>query len=721
MCLVFASLAFYYFYRYLDTQRIENIGQTEYAIPFYVRGSTSPPDEVLGFFERVAEEYQVSVIKITEEFQDDRNVLIHSGVFYPETYPSDQLSISAGTFPFNHEGFLATYQSGTEGQAGYLFSFAQSSAFILQSLERYYGENDRVDGNYMLVSTVAFDGPGATRALSEYFEVDTEALLRQSTSKASSPEFPFYLFAVCFALMVLVFLLLAVVIPISKVREGAIKRLLGYSNIAIWFSSIQSMAIVAFSASAVFDVVLMILIKGFSFEFIVAMLGIQVFVTLLLVAASSITLLMLVTRKTGDMLKKSVSMKGSLICAVVLKATIALSIAMLSAPAADDAVRAANEYRSQAQWLRYGDYSVMLSMKLAGDDRDSIASGDKRLNDRFAALYDDLNDRLDGIYVTSNDYPGFRIDETPVPGTSLEESFQSLKVNPNYLKAFPLQDTKGTVIAVPETEHQRVLLVPDSRADDAEALAAVFLKQTTEYVESLAGRYATDAASPEEAADRPDARSLSYKVIIYHSEDPMFSFDDNVGKSTNLLLHDPVIEVITKENILQGEKGALLSSGLDFPMKLDLSRDDARVLLAAIIQEKGLTDNAPVFDTIKNGKAQQVAWTSASLLLFVGGILVIFLLGLLSSFFLFSIIILARHRWLYVGKYLGYSLSARYRQELVFFAALYALVVICFWLATQSGFGLIILTAIALFDAVVTLLIITRIERRNLASQMKGA
>ncbi|MDR3136994.1 MAG: hypothetical protein LBU07_06280 [Coriobacteriales bacterium] len=647
-------------------------------------------------------------MKTTEEYINESPVLIKSGVFYESTFPLDQVRITEGIFPAEPGTFLATYATGQAGQVGTAYSFIHSSRLLIQTLAHYYEVRGRVDGTYSLISTVPYDSVAVLNATGGYFHIESDRLLQQTTFKSSSANALLYVFLGSFVVVMFLFVLLVASMPIARVKEHGVKQLLGYSNAAIWFTSIQGLIGAALATAVTLDILLLfVVLTEYELGFVLGLLGAQLLTILLLTAASSTVLFVLLGQKPGDVLKNSVSMKGSLVCAAALKVLLAVALAALSVPVAENALRVVGEYQSQEQWARYGGYSVMSRVQITGEDLDSIASGDTRFEDKFASLYGDINDRLGGIYVSSQDF--LKV----ASKNPLATSYQMLTVNLNYLSAFPVQDAEGEDIVVDETEEAHILLVPVSRRDDIDGLSALYEETVKESIEASRRRVGTTSDI--------GAKEPAFKVVLYKADGSFFSFNEHVGQDTGFLIKDPLISVITKSNILPPEKWSLSVAGLNSPMKIDLSKPSALTMLADILEEHELTDNALKFDTLENYKAQEISNAQNSLLLLLGGAAVIFGLGVLSSFYLFCVIVLSRRRWLLIARYLGYSQLALFKLEAIAFASLYAAATIGLLVLTGSAAGALVIAIIALLDLFVSLTVARFLDKRSLVPQLKGA
>ncbi|MDR0499672.1 MAG: hypothetical protein LBG97_00275, partial [Coriobacteriales bacterium] len=495
-----------------------------------------------------------------------------------------------------------------------------------------------------------------------------------------------------------------------QIKSCGVKKLLGYSTAALWLDSIKGLGVTALCTALIVDILLALLISRFSYDFIVWLLLTQLLVFIFFVLISSVELLVLKGRKTGDILKNAISLKPSLICAYVLKAVFLIVLSALLAHSSGDAARVIGEYRSQEQWKKNGNYSVVSGKKMTSDFIESIASGDARYETKFSELYDDFNDYMGGMYAASDDYP--IITDRSLVKSALAGTYQTLYVNPNYLKELYVYDMQGNKINISESETQLVALLPESRESEADLL-----------VEALDEFFSRSAQSEQSRLGKSDiSTDIHVKSLIYKQHEAFFSFDDHVAEKDNHLLSDPVIIVLTKANIPLTAKLRLMNTGLTFPMKFNLSSDSAREKAKSILVAHGLDPDTVYFDTLKNLQATQLGWVQAQLFTFLAASILVFAFGCLSSFFLANIIVISKQRWLVVTKYLGYSLAARYKSEAIIFGILYLCMLgITLQFSQDVLIGLALSLALAVFDVLVTLIIIQRLETKRLAEQLKGA
>lgn len=675
---------------------------------FYVKDAAVSPDQALAIFQKVAQTYDVSVEKvtkgITEESGNKYQNQLYSGVFSPDSYPVGQLQITKGDFPQTPDEFLATYTTGTPEQSGTLYDFAANDHIQVGSLQAYYQEKGLVDGNYRLVSTKPFNNVSAINDIASAFNQSSEALLHPTTLEATlaNPYLPFVVGAG--VLMLLVFALLMASIPILHMKVVGVQKLLGWSSRQIWAASLKVLPLVALLGAALTDVILLLLIKEYSASFLIDLVGVEIAVFVLLMALASISFLIIKGYKTDAILKQSVSSSAPRVPAFVLKAAFVVFLAFFAIFVGPTINQTLQAYYAQQQWAKYGSYEVLSTTQPTSDDIDSIAAGDNRMTDKFAALYSLFNDSFHGMYIASSDYPCMDPNSPPLPG-----SFQTMTVNPNYLKTFPLQDSAGQPISVDESQAKRVVLVPQSRASEAASIG----KKVCDSLQSLNEGFLQHGGAEESMP------TYQVETIIYKDTHPFFSFDDQVGKDTGYLLTSPVFSVITDANATPAEKSNLAKTGLNTPFKFNLDSAGLARLQKQIMQTP-LAANQPKFDTLENLTAEQITNTQNSMNFFLLTYGIVFVVNLVANFFLFSVVVLAKRKLLYVEKLQGLSLLYRFKGVLLTYGILYVVGFAFVALYTFASFwSLMLFASIVVLDALISFLIMRYLETRNTTLQLK--
>ena len=698
---IMAAVICYLYYDYLESQRVEHIDATQYTTEFYVAGSTVPANNVLEGLADLSERYQVSVVKTTYELHDGIQRVVYSGVFYENTYPIEQIGIVKGSFVSSSDEVLASYDSGMAEQSGKLYVFGGNRELLIQSLERQYAEKGHIDGRYHVVSTRPYDGVSLVKELSNIFKIDSDSILRRTMFSQSIISGLVPIMGAALILICLVFSLVAASVPITNVKEIGIQKLNGFSNLDIWWRLLQGPLFSAVITGVAFDFLLLMWVKSYAQEFLVWLIISQAITVVVFTGVASLSILVLQKLKVSDIVKKSVSMRAPLVMSHFLKAVLFLFLGIVVVAGAFNFDLVVKEYENSNRWGRYGNYMVFSSVQLSEDDIDSLASGDTRLPDKFASLYSALNTQYGGIYATSSDYPS---------AERIGLKYQTLTVNPNYLEEFSLYDSDGQQIIIPESEKNRVVLIPESKSSEKEALSVSVLELA---------QSARDADFARRGLSAPQ-ENLQIRIILYRDTDLFFSFNPNIASESGCQMASPVISVVTEANILESEKHSLLISGIAAPLKFKLN-DAQAAKLRTFLSTGTVAENQIKLDTIENCLAENIGHARDAIMFFLAAFLLVFAVGVLSSVLLLLIWMVSKGKWFYVARLHGLSIYDCFKYEGIFLCVLYFVVLIVAAIISKAHPITTFLLAMAVMDITILIAVLKHLESKNIAALLKGA
>lgn len=708
LSLVLAATAFTLFYAFSDSQRVANVEKTPNSMPFYLKGMQVSPDKALDFFKELSSTYHVSVIKSDVESRDGQVVTVKSGVFCIETFPSSQLGIVQGSFDGTGSRFVATFPTGNPDQSGLMYDFGDDDRLIVQTLQRAYADQGKVDGNYTLESTAPIDR-AALDDIGRFFSINQDDLLTKTSFKTDAFNGMFLISLGGLALLMLLIALLNVVSPFSEIRRVGTEKLLGWSNRAVWFASNK----VPFGIALICAVVIMaisLIIPGWTPVFFISLAGMLLATLIVMLALSGLAFLVASRFKTATALKGEAPTKIPLAATVVLKVLFVACLCLASLPSAFNIHLLIKDYNSQKHWLEYGDYLTVSSTIATGDDLNSFATGDSKLADKFASLYDDLNDELDGVFAMSSDY-------LQGSGGGFASTYQTLTVNPHYFDHQRILDPNGTPYSFSDDDASLIILVPQSRAAETDQFIEQAKIDRLQEEDSVARRQT--GKTPTSADEAQRKQDMDVRCLLYDDSAPLFSFDTNVAASDDFLLHSPLIKVATEANMTQNTKWTLQTTGLNEPMKIP-PQPDAKSRFLDIAKRHGFADGTFFVDTLENTIASEIAQAGASMRNLVLLLCVLAALCAFSSYTLVKVVLAARKRWLDVASFLGYSFRARHWQLMGGLAIIYLAGLGVAGALSNDILAPAVVLAALVVDALITFVVLRNLERKSAAALLKG-
>lgn len=690
VCIVIATLAFYFFYDNQDETRIAEIGSSPYSAEFYIKDSQIDSQKSFAFFTELCEEKNISILKVSYEMDNGTPRTVYSGIFCTGTFPQESLRVLNGRLPSAGAEFMASYDTADALQTGSLFEFGGNNQLRVDLLEQNYVEKGRVDGAYRIVSNAPIDSKQILEAIAVFYGVDYLTLITPSVVKSVDSSGLVSLGIGALVFIALIVVLLSLSLPVARIKEIGSQKLLGWSSLRIWRSYIWQIPLVACSTALLTEVILLLKLDGFVADFF-AMLALIWVITLGgFILITSLMMLVIFRQKTSAALKQFFSLRSTFVASCLLKTAYLSLLAAFALAVVPMIGLSITEYKTQQAWLNHSNLYVISAFDTTDEDLDSMANGDRRLDEKFgsAEVYHIYNTEFGALYATSTDYlPLNPRDINSAPDTS---SFQTMLVNPNYLKAYPLYDEDGKQIAVEESEGSRVKLVPLSRAGETWESSAESGTLTEE------------------------------KTIFYKDDVQLFSFASTVANDKGNYLTSPIIFVLTETNMYDYERWNLIVTGADACVKFPL--DEAGIeRLSKRLDTTALAQNNIKFDTIANVMAERISFLQSSLSMLFAIYAAIFIAGLVASVFLIQLLLLSKKRWLFVARLNGVSFYNRYQTEILFFAAINALALLGVTAGTGGFLAIPLLLVAILLDAATIAFFIHRLERKSLVSQLKGA
>ncbi|HZK05268.1 MAG TPA: hypothetical protein VFC82_05390 [Actinomycetaceae bacterium] len=312
-----------------------------------------------------------------------------------------------------------------------------------------------------------------------------------------------------------------------------------------------------------------------------------------------------------------------------------------------------------------------------------------------------------------------------------------IRVNANYLDAFPVYDEDGTQIAIDGTEEDWVVLVPSTYKGSEVEIIRYFQASRVGDGE-LEGAVQGQGNMLEEPI--PDQfRDQAVRIIWMAPEQDVFSFNATVEIDRGNLVRDPILEVMTPSNSLTIDRLNSITGEINTPLKIRLDGDTQTTLseIRPTLQRLSLDDN--LVDLVEANEAVfvelgglrgAIAWSATA-----AGIAALLLLVLSGSFV--AVFSDRRRRALIVRRLHGYGLWRTYQGLLLWVGlawisqVLLAQVVMAVQSAsgapatesasfTEPALGLVMLAVVLLVvDAAIALTTAVILERRNTVKRLK--
>ena len=308
-----------------------------------------------------------------------------------------------------------------------------------------------------------------------------------------------------------------------------------------------------------------------------------------------------------------------------------------------------------------------------------------------------------------------------------------MQVNVKYLHQFPIHDTNGTLVDIPDTDRDWVVLVPAKYKEQANAIQSYFQTSRT-----------GDGQQPGIAEQERTNSHLNVPAwmdhqrvtVIWIADQAVFGFDPSINPTGHGAIDSPIIQVSTSANSLPLDFANAVTGNGGAAMKVKLVDKDPTKTLDALrpeLKALHLDDNLRYLVTLDEYAQQQLAFYRSDMktVLGVGALLLVALLMLIAQSMSMSFDRFSRR--VAVRRMLGTPFIAAHREFRRFFTTLCVAQVIVALAANAAGANplasgssaplanvLVVSVTVALLELGVSAVVLARIERRRIIDTLKG-
>lgn len=692
--MVFLTLSAFLYGDYVDRQRVSKLMETTHSMQVQVSGDYFSDTSVSFQLKELASSNKVSIIhKETRIGDDGQSEVIYSGYYDWETFPVADLELTSGSLPSSEGEFLSTVSTGEEKQTGMMYSLAHGSRVrvVVAGPE----QSSTWTGLYYIVSNEEFDASGILQSLSEVFGQSADDLTTINSREATVLGSSFALVAALAALSALLYLLLISVSCLTGAKKIGVQKLLGWSPLAIFTSLCVPASVAQFATAIVVDCVLMVFAAPIGGTFLLALVALQAAFLVITNALGLLSLPIVKKISVSGALKDSMSLRIPVAFAAVLQAATLLCQALLVGALSPSFGSAFTQWANASTWESLTNVYVFASSAKTDEYMSYVTTGNVAYLDKFASLYEYLNDSYGGIYATSFDLNG--------------QAY--MVVNVNYLKQYSLTDENGTPISIDEEQEGALALLPSSMDEQDSAsvkdYVQLYLSSSDEAERSLWG---SQAGSWGE----------NCRFMTYGGARSFFTYSKEVGDAETGMAADPVLIVLTKANITNMMKSTLSQTGSDAPMKLPIDVGEARNLSEWLSQNGFAEDNIKI-ESLGAAYAEELSAAMGSAAIMLAFVVLLLVFSCMSGSFLAAVLLLANQKRYAVERLLGWGSIARHHVAVG--AALGACLVYMasLLLMGTGGVGLTVGASALIVWLVCFYLFIERGERRSALSILRKA
>ena len=548
-----------------ESNRVANI-ENEIGEAFYIPDdiTLSNPEEVYLLLESISKELNVNIFRQSITSDENGNLETRKYLLISsQTNFWNHFKIDNSKLNLDVNEFLSTKNTNDKNQIEIIDEFGNNDIIYIGNLKNSY-QISMVQGLYFveLPNELNFD-VFITRLIEEINDklngdFSYEDFIPKSNGyiQLKSIDTEVLLYSVAILIITLILMCYAVLKNSKKIN---IYKLQGISNIRIWLNILQINNTIIFSIITIILILISFIFK-LDINFIKYILKYQLIYYLLITIITLIPYILIVKTNINLSIKNKVNENMVTILNNIFKVILTYILISVSIIILSNYKILNKDLNTFEDWEKSKGYGVFYP-KYEGNDlskQDYVETNVTISNE----LYKILNNQ-GSIFIESSEY------QDDVEIDSNIEVIKSIKVNPNYIKEFPVYDLLGNIINISEEETDRILLVPEAYKNDEEKILSYFdnnkkLKFDFEKIE-FSGKI------------RKQVEIQNIKIIWTKDNQKIFSFNPMVNKNNKNIIDDPIIEVVTENNSVYSELFGILGGGTTDPLKVKLIENSPKI------------------------------------------------------------------------------------------------------------------------------------------------
>ncbi len=669
--------------------RIQEMGKTTYSFDLYLKDVTKPTEMILQFFEEVASQDKVSIIKV-----DNGDEAVKAGVFDKETFPYQEFGLTSLDFSKNEKGVYSNQD--LPNNLGIIPTFLKVKLIRLQTFQSYIEDKSHtVNGRYMITSSKEIDRDTILQKWSDFFQIDKTILLEPTyRSQVGVLNQDLLLSIIIFILAILLVILMTVYQPMMEMKRVGVQKLLGFQSRAILAGFVKTNFYLLLGGSLIIDLGLFLVLDYRPKLLFPSLLLSQFLLLQLYLFISWLTYLMIQKMTVSSMLKGFSSVKLGLIFNYVMKIGTTILLTALLIGVGRSLEQENKELAYQQQWVSQGNYLTLETFKLNDNLWQEELAGSGKSTDYFYQFYQDLLAKIQVNYVRSASLPIKPVIKAEqVQQYQLPDKVDVYYANSNFLKS------KG--FKLPDAGTKKVILMPAS--DKGQEGKNQFLGKSIAY---LSLRY--------EDQQKQTIEDMDVEIAYYEGDWSFFPYNNERKEN----LHNPIISLVNDQDMMWEEKTHLSTTGLNNPMKVENTEQNQKVITELV---DNLSDGSYLkFSSIQAIQEEMIDTYRDSVRNFNVLFALFALLSMIVSYFLLVTTFLLKRRDIITKKFMGWKLVDRYRALLVLLLLGYSLPLLVLIFFAHAFLPLLLFAGFTCLDILFVLALASRMEKKSLVELLKG-
>lgn len=669
--------------------RIQEMGKTTYSFDLYLKDVTKPTETILQFFEEVASQDKVSIIKV-----DNGDEAVKAGVFDKETFPYQEFGLTSLDFSKNEKGVYSNQD--LPNNLGTIPTFLKVKLIRLQTFQSYIEDKSHtVNGRYMITSSKEIDRDTILQKWSDFFQIDKTILLEPTyRSQVGVLNQALLLSIIIFILAILLVILMTVYQPMMEMKRVGVQKLLGFQDRAVLADVVKGNLYLLLGGALVINLGVFFLLD-YKPKDLFPMLWLSHFLLLqLYLFISWLTYLLIQKMTISSLLKGFSSFKFGLLFNYLMKIGTTILLTVLLVGVGKSLEQENKELDYQKQWISQGNYLTLETFQLNDNLWQEQLAGSGKALDYFYRFYQDLVEKTQAGYVQSSSLPVKNfVQSEQIQQYQLTDTVDVYYANRNFLKS------KG--FKLPDTGIKKVILMPASTKGEEDK-------------NQLLGKLIAFHSMKYEEQQKRTIEEMDVEIAYYEGDWSFFPYSDKRKEN----LSNPIISLVNDSDMMWDEKASLSTTGLNNPIKIENTVQHQKEITELV--EKLSDGNYLKFSSIQAIQQEKVdsyrdAVRNLNILFALFG-----LLSMMISYFLLVTTFLLKRTDIITKKFMGWKLVDRYRPLLVLLLLGYSLPLLVLIFFAHALLPLLLFAGFTCLDILFVLVLASRMEKRSLVELLKG-
>lgn len=466
---ILTSVAFGFYMKTQDIEFFNTIEMKSNAYKIYVKNSSVAYDEFLQELKSIHSQYGATIIKTDRIYEDGKEIIYKSGVYTKDFFEGLPVKLESGRLPTTSNEWLASIDTKQENQVGTISDLFNDTPLVIMPLSDFYNSKSTdINGEYTIISSNK-NKEDILNALSLFLNESKNELVSADYRVAFGEGTIYFLTIILSAILLIIFCLMCVFYPISRLKEISVYKLNGYKAFDIWKKlnkDVLIAPIIIFIASIPIQKIAFPTMDLFYF---IKLSCVQLILFVGAIGLSFLTLITVKRYSISNMLKNFFDFRISLYVSYIIKFAIFVGLVFTIPQLSSEVSRMIKEMQVKEAYQAQEDYVTLASFQLTGDGMQSFMNGTSQFNENLTNMFMDLTKSAKAGFVQSfwYDTEGLSLfsSEIKMPNdVDTDTEFGYMLLNDNYYDRLQfdssvskeeLFDQDSLVIFAPESMKQK--------------------------------------------------------------------------------------------------------------------------------------------------------------------------------------------------------------------------------------------------------------------------